>query len=84
MNIRKLRGKMVERDVNVDKLATILGQNKVTVYRKLRDCDKITIGDANAIKRALRLSDAEACEIFLPNESHKCDIQQGASDEGTH
>lgn len=74
MNIRKLRGKMVEKNVNVDKLASILKQNKVTVYRKLKDGDKITIGDAQRIKNALRLSDSEAVEIFLPDESHKCDL----------
>lgn len=65
MNIQKLKGKMVEKEMGVDAVATLIGIDKSSFYRKLNNAEKITIGEAAKIKDALDLSDSEAYEIFL-------------------
>ena len=65
MNLRKLRAKLVEKDIKVDALAAIIGIDRSSVYRKFNNFEKITIGEAKKIKEALSLSDEEATEIFL-------------------
>jgi plasmid maintenance system antidote protein VapI len=65
MKANKLKGKLVERGVNVDTLAEYLGIERTTLYRKLNNFEKITIGEAIKIKAFLELPDHEAVEIFL-------------------
>lgn len=65
MNINKLRGKIVENGMNVEMLADKIGIDRSSLYRKLNNWEKITIGEAVRMKDALRLSDAEAYDIFL-------------------
>ena len=65
MNINKLKGKIVEKNMNVERLAEMIGIDKTTLYRKLNNAEKITIGEAAKIKVALRLNDSEAYDIFL-------------------
>lgn len=65
MNMHKLRAKIVERDMNVEELAEIIGMTGTTLYRKLRAPLKITIGEAIQMKDVLKLTDEEALEIFL-------------------
>ena len=65
MNIRKLKGKMVEHGYNVENLAAKIGVDKSTLYRKLNEGEKITVGDAQKIKDELNLTDDEAIDIFF-------------------
>ena len=65
MNISKLKGKIVEKEMNVEVLAAMIGVDRSSLYRKLNNGDKITIGEAVKIKDALCLTNAEAYEIFL-------------------
>lgn len=65
MNIRKLRGKMVERGMNVEALAAELKTTRSSMYRKLSECEKITIKEARKIKDALELTAEEATDIFF-------------------
>lgn len=65
MKINKLKGKIVEKGMNVEKLSEIVCIDKTTFYRKLNDFDKFTIGDVLKIKNALELTDQEANDIFL-------------------
>lgn len=65
MKLNKLKGKMVENEVNVESLADALGVDRSTMYRKLNEADKITIGEAMKIKAVLSLTDEEATDIFL-------------------
>ena len=65
MNVNKLKGKIVEREMNVESLADVIGINRSSLYRKLNNAEKITIGEALKMKEALEMSDQEACEIFL-------------------
>lgn len=65
MNMNKLKAKMIEREMNVEQLAEIIGMTGPTLYRKLRAPLKITIGEAIQMKDVLGLTDEEALEIFL-------------------
>lgn len=65
MNSNKLKGKIVEKGLNVETVAEKIGIDKATFYRKLGDFDKFNIGEANRIKDVLGLTNQEACDIFL-------------------
>ena len=65
MDLNKLKGKIVEKGWNVEKLAEYIGVDRSSMYRKLNNFEKITIGEAKQIKDALDLSNAEASSIFL-------------------
>lgn len=65
MNILKLRGKMVENGYNVEALAVALDIDRTTLYRKLNDGEKITIGEAQKINTVLNLTKDEAHDIFF-------------------
>lgn len=65
MNINKLKGKIVEKGFNIGSLAKMINSNRSSLYRKLNNSDRLTIGEAVKIKEALELTDSEACEIFL-------------------
>lgn len=65
MNISKLKGKIVEREMTMSDLAEKVGIDRATLYRKFNEFDKFTIGEALKIKTILNLSDTDAIEIFL-------------------
>ena len=65
MKTKLLKAKMVEKGINVESLADNIGVGRSALYRKLNSFEKITIGEANRIKMALGMSDAEAIKIFL-------------------
>lgn len=65
MNANKLKGKIVENGLKVTELAVMLDIDRATLYRKLKNVDKITIGEASKMVEALGLSKEEASEIFL-------------------
>lgn len=65
MNINKLKAKIVEKGMNVETLAEMIGVDRSSLYRKLNNFEKITIGEANKIKSALELTDEEANNIFF-------------------
>jgi DNA-binding phage protein len=64
MNIQKLRGKIVERGMNVETLAKEIGVDRSSMYRKLNNCN-LTVGEVSKIKEALNLSNEEAIDIFF-------------------
>ena len=65
MKILKLRGKMVEKGVNVETLASIMDIDRATLYRKFADGDKFTVGEAVKINEVLDLTNEEAYDIFF-------------------
>ena len=65
MNIPKLKGKMAEKEINVESLAVAIGVDRSTLYRKLDAGEKFTIGEAQRIKDFLELSDDDAASIFF-------------------
>ena len=56
---------MVEKGMNVESLASDMGIDRATLYRKLSDGEKFTIGDAKKISAALDLTAEEANDIFF-------------------
>lgn len=65
MNIAKLKGRMVEKGINVEVLAAQIDIDRSTLYRKLNFGEKITIGEAKKIKVALDLTNEDASAIFF-------------------
>lgn len=70
MNANVLKGEIVAKGMNVETLAQKIGVDRSSMYRKLNNFEKITIGEAQKIKDALGLSDEKATEIFLAEQSH--------------
>ena len=65
MKINKLKAKVVEKGMNIEKLAKKLGINQSSLYRKFNNAEKITIGEAVKMKQILDIRDEEAVDIFL-------------------
>lgn len=65
MDIAKLKGKLVEKGMNVETLAGLIGSERSTMYRKLNNAEKITIGEAKKIKEVLEIPTEEAVAIFF-------------------
>lgn len=65
MDIKKLKGKITEKGMNVETLASLIGVDRSSLYRKLNEFEKIKIGEARKMKEVLGLSDEEATSIFL-------------------
>ena len=64
-SMNKLKSKLVERGINVETLADLIEIDRSSMYRKLNNFEKITIGEAQKIKDVLGLSDEDAVYIFL-------------------
>lgn len=65
MNVNKLKGKIAEKGLNVEKLAQLIGTERSSLYRKLNNTEKITIGEAMRMKDVLGMTPEEATLIFL-------------------
>lgn len=66
VNVNKLKGKIVECNMNVEDLAKVMGIDKTTLYRKLNSNGKnFTIGEADLISKALDLTYSEVNAIFF-------------------
>ena len=65
MNINKLKGKMVEHEITVEMLAEYMGCHPSTLYRKLDNPAKITVGDAVMIRQRVPMTNDDALDIFL-------------------
>lgn len=65
MNVQKLKGKIVEKGLNVEQLAGQIGVDRSTLYRKLEAAEKFTVGEVHKIKDILILSKEEASDIFF-------------------
>lgn len=65
MKLNKLRAKIVEMNMNVATLAELIEVDRATLYRKLNDAERFTVGDVRKMKEALQMTNEEACDIFL-------------------
>lgn len=66
ININKLKGIMVEKDVSVEKLAGLIGIDKATLYRKMQNEGRtMLVKDANAIVTALGMTSDQAMAVFF-------------------
>ena len=65
MNANKLKGKIVEKGLNVAKTAELIDINKSSFYRKINGFDSFTVNEASKLKEVLGLTNLEALDIFL-------------------
>lgn len=66
VNIRKLKAKLVEKDISIIELANVLGIDKSTVYRKLnKSGENFTVKDIGKISKALSLTYDDIKSIFF-------------------
>ncbi|GAA0230308.1 hypothetical protein GCM10008921_13660 [Metaclostridioides mangenotii] len=66
VNVDKLRGKIVEKKLNITCLARKIGINKSTLYRKLKtNGEELSIKEAHTIAKELNLSLEELNSIFF-------------------
>lgn len=68
VNIRKLKAKLVEKDISIIQLANIIGIDKSTVYKKLnKSGENFTVKDVERISKALSLTYEDINDIFFTN-----------------
>ena len=66
VNVNKLKGKLTELGMTVTDLAALMGYDKSTLYRRIRNNGaSMTIDEANTIIRVLQLTKDEAVSIFF-------------------
>lgn len=66
VNVNKLKGKIVERGMNVSELSSKIGIDRTTLYRKINsDGRNFTIEEADLISKELNLSCEEVNAIFF-------------------
>ena len=65
MNKGLLVDKILEKGIDLSKLARLLGIDKTTLYRKMANDESFTIREAEILKDILDLTNIEALEIFL-------------------
>lgn len=69
VNIRKLKAKMVEKDISIIQLANILSIDRSTVYRKFnKSGENFTVKDVEKIAKALSLTYDDINNIFFTDE----------------
>lgn len=65
VNTAMLRGKIVEKGMDVPGVAARMGVDRSTLYRRIADSDTFTIGEARQITEILGLTNDEAVAIFF-------------------
>lgn len=71
MNVNKLKGKIVEKEMSITQLAKEIGIDRSSLYRKLNnEGDTLSIKEANRIVEILGLTREESIAIFLTHLSH--------------
>ena len=66
VNIYKLKGKVVENGVTIERLAAEIGMDRATMYRKIKaGGENFSIKEADLIVKSLRLNKEEAVNIFF-------------------
>ena len=65
VNVSKLKGKIVERDITQEELAKNIGITKSTFYRKMKQNGNFSIKEVNLIVSSLNLTKDEASNIFF-------------------
>ena len=74
INTSKLKGKIVENNTTIESVATSLGLNRSTIYRRMKaGGESFTIGEMYKIIDYLSLSQQDAIDIFLSQYSHLCE-----------
>lgn len=67
-NISLLEEKMKERDISVSQMSKHLNINESTWYRKKKNAQSFSIGEAEKICKILKLSNEETTSIFFADK----------------
>lgn len=73
VNIKMLQEEIDRQGITVDNIAKTLGIDRSSWYRKKENPAKLKIGEVETLKKMLGLSDEKAIQIFLSNNSQKCE-----------
>ena len=65
VDVSKLKGKIIERNTTQEELASKIGIDKSTFYRKMKQNGNFSIKEVNLIVSTLNLSKDEAMSIFF-------------------
>ncbi|MDI9412759.1 MAG: helix-turn-helix transcriptional regulator [Bacillota bacterium] len=65
ININKLKGIIVEKGLNIEKVAHGIGMTPATLYRRFQDPSQFTIREVLVLSDFLELTAQEAIEIFF-------------------
>lgn len=65
VKIGKLKGVIVEKETTQEAVADMIGIDRSTFYRKMKNDGNFTLKEAKDIKDALELTNQEAIEIFF-------------------
>lgn len=66
VNVNKLKGKIVENQLNISDLAAKIGIDRATLYRKISSgCKSLTIEEADLIAKELKLTYEDVNSIFF-------------------
>ena len=65
VDVSKLKGKIVEHNTTQEELASKIGIDKSTFYRKMKQNGNFSIKEVNLIVSTLNLSKDEAMSIFF-------------------
>ena len=68
VNTNLLRSVIAKKGTNVSEVATQMGVDKATLYRRIADSGSFTIGEVEKITSILDLTNDEAIAIFFANE----------------
>lgn len=74
VDIDLLKTRISQSDKSITELATAIGVNRSTFYRKLNSNGEFfTIEQARKLTEAIPLSKKDSVRIFFAHQSHKCD-----------
>ena len=74
MNTDKLIYRIAEKGLTFSDVPDMIDIDRLALYRKLAGFEKITVREAERLKRALDLTTLEALEIFL-DRYQECESQ---------
>jgi DNA-binding phage protein len=78
VDINKLKGKIIEKKLNVSRLAVKIGINQATLYRKLKtNGDYFSIKEAELIAKELDLTVDELNSIFFSGFTKQTQKKKG-------
>lgn len=80
INTNKLRGKIVESGFRLKDAAEYLGISTYTLGRKLRNQTRMTLEEADRLRRLLGISKKEAADYFFSFDSCEMQRRKGGKD----
>ena len=74
----ELKAKLVQKEMNVETLATLINRDKNTLYRKLNN-GVFTTEEVERIKEVLMLSDEDVVSIFFASTVSESETEEGGT-----